>query len=124
MSSCSVPLQQGGGFGRSGGGGGGHWHSPRCPPRPTPRVVQALRERAEQYDPQIQQRRQRLQDGHHHYYVTCHPGLEAVVAAELEASTIGAANVHPGGQWGMGREGLGVEGMALAMVELSAADLC
>lgn len=56
-----------------------------------------MRERSEASDPQLQQRRQRLPEGHSHYYATCHPGLEEVVAAELQAGTIGAANVHPGG---------------------------
>jgi hypothetical protein len=59
-------------------------------------MVRAMRERAEQRDPQIQQRRQPLFAGHHHYYATCHPGLEAVVAAELSGPAIGAANVLPG----------------------------
>jgi 23S rRNA G2445 N2-methylase RlmL len=53
-----------------------------------------MRERAERLDPQ--QRRRPLPPGHHHYYATCHPGLEAVVAAELAAPAIGAADVHPG----------------------------
>lgn len=64
--------------------------------RPSPRVVAAMRERAQAVDPQIKQRRERLPPGHFHYYATCHPGLEAVVAAELAGRAIGAAGVHPG----------------------------
>lgn len=34
--------------------------------------------------------------GQHHFYATCHPGLEAVVAAELAGPTIRATAVHAG----------------------------
>lgn len=56
-----------------------------------------MRERSEASDPQLLQRRERLPPGHHHFYATCHPGLETVVAAELQGRNIGAFNVHPGG---------------------------
>ncbi|KAL4458935.1 hypothetical protein ABPG75_013800 [Micractinium tetrahymenae] len=55
-----------------------------------------MRERAQAVDPQLRQRRERLPPGHFHYYATCHPGLEEVVAAELAGRCIGAANIHPG----------------------------
>lgn len=64
---------------------------------PSPRVVAAMRERAQVVDPQLKQRREQLPSGHFHYYATCHPGLEAVVAAELAGQAIGASNIHPGG---------------------------
>lgn len=65
--------------------------------QPSPRVVAAMRERAQAVDPQVKQRRERLPPGQFHFYATCHPGLEAVVAAELAGRSIGAANIHPGG---------------------------
>lgn len=55
-----------------------------------------MRERAQAVDPQVKQRRERLPPGQFHFYATCHPGLEAVVAAELAGRSIGAANIHPG----------------------------
>lgn len=59
-----------------------------------------MRERAEGRDPQLQQRRAPLPPGHSHFYATCHPGLEEVVAAELLDGRIGASNVHPGAAGG------------------------
>ena len=82
-------------FGRQ-ASSGSKWRPRHHDRRPTPAVVRAMRERAEAADPQIQQRRQLLEPGHSHYYATCHPGLEEVVAAELRGPEIGAANVHPG----------------------------
>jgi hypothetical protein len=79
---------------RQGGGSGSKWRPRHHTERPSPQVVRAMRERAQERDPQTQ--RQQLQPGHFHYYATCHPGLEGVVAAELESANIGAANVHPG----------------------------
>ena len=78
------------------GSRGSKWRPRHHERRPTPAVVRAMRERAEAADPQVQQRRQPLEPGHSHYYATCHPGLEEVVAAELRGARIGAANVHPG----------------------------
>lgn len=75
---------------------GSKWRPRHHDRRPSPAVVRAMRERAEAADPQIQQRRQPLEPGHIHYYATCHPGLEEVVAAELRGPKISAANVHPG----------------------------
>ncbi|PRW59721.1 RNA methylase [Chlorella sorokiniana] len=77
-------------------GSGSKWRPRHHDRRPSPAVVRAMRERAEAADPQIHQRRQPLEAGHSHYYATCHPGLEEVVAAELRGEKIGAANVHPG----------------------------
>lgn len=84
----STPLQQ--------GGGGSQWRPRHHSDCPSHQLVRAMRERSEQRDPQIQQRRQRLEPGQHHFFATSHPGLEAVVAAELLGPAIGATNVHPG----------------------------
>ncbi len=92
----TLPRGLGSGYSRH-ASGGSKWRPRHHDRRPSPAVVRAMRERAEAADPQIQQRRQPLEPGHSHYYATCHPGLEEVVAAELRGPQIGAANVHPGG---------------------------